>query len=80
MKIAFVIFLLPILVFASVQRIFGYGSRRLDDRAFIVHNATLLPNENQTILYYFEYLLEGKYFTALTIESEPIYVSQICHV
>lgn len=75
MKIAFVIFLLPILAFASVSHIFTWGRRRLDDRAFIVYNETQVPNDNQTVHFYFEYKLEGKYFTTLMVEGEPLYVS-----
>lgn len=75
MKIAFVIFFLPILAYASVSHIYTWGRRQLDDRAFIVYNETQAPNENHTVTFYFEYKLEGKYFTALMVEGEPIFVS-----
>lgn len=75
MKITFLIFILPAFAFAERSHIFTYGRRQLDDRAFFVEHQSQGPfNEPQNVTFNFEYRLEGKYFTALMVEGEPLYV------
>lgn len=76
MKFLFLVVLLPLLTHAVPSRLSGIGQRQLDDRALGMYRQVLGPfAENQTLSFPFEHLMEGKYFTALVVSAEPIYVS-----
>lgn len=75
MKIAFLIFVLPAFALAERSHLYTFGRRQLDDHAFVVEHQSQGPfNEPQNVTVNFEYILEGKYFTALIVEGEPLFV------
>lgn len=78
MKFLILVVLLPVLTHAVPSLLFGIGKRELDDRALGMYRQVLGPfAENQMLSFSFEHSMEGKYFTALIVSAEPIYVSLV---
>lgn len=76
MKTLFLILTVPLLVLGDVSLITSFGRRRTDDRMLAEYHQSQGPFEqNRTINFYFEHLLEGKYFTSFSLLGEPLSVS-----
>lgn len=76
MRLFFAIaFVLPIVVFAEPSEFYRNGNRQLNDRQFVTLHEKQGPfADNRTLTFNFEYQLEGRFVSALTLKGEPIYV------